>query len=402
MKSYGRVQAFNVEFGNNGTHVQWRYIEGPDQDWKDLFEVPVAPPTPISIVDYDSAKLVVNIENSNIFDYTWEVEEDGYLSVRAFCGVSLISSYQAGWGGWWLSVNDHDKSRGNSINVARSVIPLTNSSTIQNSLLSEFFPVSKGDKVWIRHSVDITVAGTGFIYFTHFAYKSTEPSLRNFNLRLLGNPVYELMETKVTGQTVSWLVDKPGYVFVSGNNLGQTQWRLAINGVLVSAVLHNWNNGGQSKVGPFPVSVGDLCSLYFASVPLDIQWCPAQNHDDLDNMLAVVPDYPNYDPENKITVRNGTWVSDRNGFVRLSMTTGTVGDAYLFKINDVVVQSSSLATNTGYQEGIFPIRKGDVVQLQAPRAISLIDRDPFKASSFPSQYGIWSGCYFIPPKVVSF
>ena len=113
------------------------------------------------------------------------------------------------------------------------------------------------------------------------------------------------------------------------------------------------------------------------------------------NTFMQIPDYEKMETINRITVNNGSWTVDRDGFVYASISSNAANDWSRITINGKAVMSKSTPAGVGMTDNIYAVKVGDVVQLSAQSN---------RAASWTTPPGgtspVWSGCYFIPPRIV--
>lgn len=97
----------------------------------------------------------------------------------------------------------------------------------------------------------------------------------------------------------------------------------------------------------------------------------------LTSIIIGPPDYANIESSNRITVNNGTWTVDRNGYVKISANFSTAFDnvACFVYIND---REICLWEQVAFMTEVLQVRKGDIIRINMSSTI----------------YD--GGCYFIP------
>jgi hypothetical protein len=119
------------------------------------------------------------------------------------------------------------------------------------------------------------------------------------------------------------------------------------------------------------------------NVPADALVTIRNDHKDVTAGFMCVPDHENVESINRITVWDGTWTSDRTGFIKCHVSNNQSGYGGTVYINNKQVFYSAGSGIVG-DVVVLPVKKGDVVKLTG------------------ASTGGWTpGCYFIPPMFVA-
>ncbi len=95
-----------------------------------------------------------------------------------------------------------------------------------------------------------------------------------------------------------------------------------------------------------------------------------------------VPDYTNIENINRITVSDGTWTVDRDGFVYMYGMCNVDGTHFMY-VNDILAATQGCFSRSRFG-AILQVSIGDVVRYTIDQPVNLVE----------------CGCFYIPPKAV--
>lgn len=199
-----------------------------------------------------------------------------------------------------------------------------------------------------------------------------------------------IVRSNVLDASHSWTADKDGFLLVSGyaqngaeggaqfkvtiNYYTEHYFQAAVNVYNVSTIIEV--SKGDKVVVECTYGDAASASLSASYIPPKVVPVPTATE------VSYVPDYSGMETTSLISVRDGTWIADRDGYVSCEIQIVNNG-AGLIQVNGNTVANGGANTNNRVCD-MIPVSVGDEVKLTTDIA-----------SGFYSCY-----CYFVPPKAI--